>query len=150
MTEKTDIDLICPITLQLFVDPVKAADGYIYERVAITQWISLHQTSPFTRQILQINELIPQEHLQILANEKRNSELQFDANHQIVSLAKSNKYSNRIHPANLPNSSKEQNSFKKHRCQILCGIILSILMIISIILGIGFAMKYSQGKYSKI
>merc|ERR1711998_58538 len=34
-------DLICPITLQRFVDPVVACDGNVYERNAIQQWLGL-------------------------------------------------------------------------------------------------------------
>ena len=32
-------DLFCPITMELFVDPVVAADGECYERAAIEHWI---------------------------------------------------------------------------------------------------------------
>ena len=34
-------DLTCPITRQLFVDPVMAADGFSYERDAIEKWFRL-------------------------------------------------------------------------------------------------------------
>ncbi len=50
--EKTNVDnedLICPITYQMFRDPVIASDGHIYERTAIVRWISEHGTSPLTR-----------------------------------------------------------------------------------------------------
>ena len=33
-------DLCCPITRELFVDPVSAADGETYERAAIEAWIA--------------------------------------------------------------------------------------------------------------
>jgi hypothetical protein len=32
-------ELICPITLELFHDPVKAKDDHAYERESITRWI---------------------------------------------------------------------------------------------------------------
>ena len=38
-TFDTSNDLICPITLQLFRDPVLAGDGHVYEHEAITRWI---------------------------------------------------------------------------------------------------------------
>jgi len=51
--------LICPISLQLFQDPVVAEDGHTYEREAITEWILLNGTSPITRQPLIIEALRP-------------------------------------------------------------------------------------------
>ena len=33
--------LTCPITAELFQDPVVASDGATYERVAIKQWLSM-------------------------------------------------------------------------------------------------------------
>jgi len=35
-----DDDLMCPITLEIFVDPVGAADGFCYERSAIEAWFA--------------------------------------------------------------------------------------------------------------
>ena len=35
-----EADLSCPITLELFVDPVRAADGFVYERQAIVDWFA--------------------------------------------------------------------------------------------------------------
>jgi len=51
--------LVCPISLQLFQDPVVAEDGHTYEREAITEWIRLNGTSPLTRQPLNIEALRP-------------------------------------------------------------------------------------------
>ena len=34
-------------------DPVVAADGHIYERDAIVEWLENHDTSPVTRQVLE-------------------------------------------------------------------------------------------------
>jgi hypothetical protein len=36
----------CPITREIFVDPVVAADGQTYERAAIVGWLAAHGTSP--------------------------------------------------------------------------------------------------------
>ena len=66
-------DLICPITLQIFRDPVVAADGRTYERAAIVQWIAEHGTSPFIRQPLNVNELQADDYLKNLAAQRRNS-----------------------------------------------------------------------------
>jgi len=51
--------LVCPISLQLFQDPVVAEDGHTYEREAIIEWIRLNGTSPLTRQTLTIEALRP-------------------------------------------------------------------------------------------
>eukprot|EP00043_Microstomoeca_roanoka_P019705 m.225444 g.225444 ORF g.225444 m.225444 type:complete len:504 (-) comp17041_c0_seq7:4857-6368(-) len=40
----------CPITYDLFVDPVVASDGFTYERDAISHWIRENPVSPLTRQ----------------------------------------------------------------------------------------------------
>lgn len=44
--------LQCPITFELFRDPVLAQDNYTYGREAIEQWIRNNGTSPVTRQAL--------------------------------------------------------------------------------------------------
>eukprot|EP00892_Ulva_mutabilis_P006882 jgi/Ulvmu1/4566/UM002_0294.1 len=39
----------CPLTGELMLDPVRAADGFVYERSAIEQWLSLgRKVSPMT------------------------------------------------------------------------------------------------------
>jgi U-box domain len=45
-------DLCCAITLEVFRDPVRLADGITYERQAIVAWLRKHNTSPITRVIL--------------------------------------------------------------------------------------------------
>lgn len=42
----------CPITYQIFHDPVIAEDGHTYERYAIEQWLTTHITSPITREVI--------------------------------------------------------------------------------------------------
>ncbi|KAL3902913.1 MAG: hypothetical protein SGARI_005617, partial [Bacillariaceae sp.] len=54
-------DLICPITLELPLDPVMAADGRVYEREAIMQHFdsSINQAkSPFTNKVLGTKQVI--------------------------------------------------------------------------------------------
>ena len=51
--------LLCPITLELFCDPVVAQDGHTYERKAIEQWLRRNGTSPITNQSLSLEHLVP-------------------------------------------------------------------------------------------
>lgn len=39
---------LCPLTRDIFADPVFCADGYTYERNAITQYLKRHHKSPLT------------------------------------------------------------------------------------------------------
>ncbi|CAF4065541.1 unnamed protein product, partial [Rotaria magnacalcarata] len=41
-TVESSKELICPITLQIFRDPVLAGDGQIYERGTIVRWVTEH------------------------------------------------------------------------------------------------------------
>ena len=40
--------LICPISQEVFEDPVSTADGHTYERKAVENWLQNHCTSPIT------------------------------------------------------------------------------------------------------
>eukprot|EP00617_Octactis_speculum_P014023 CAMPEP_0185753866 /NCGR_PEP_ID=MMETSP1174-20130828/12557_1 /TAXON_ID=35687 /ORGANISM="Dictyocha speculum, Strain CCMP1381" /LENGTH=607 /DNA_ID=CAMNT_0028431881 /DNA_START=46 /DNA_END=1869 /DNA_ORIENTATION=+ len=42
----------CPITLEPLDDPVRASDGHVYSRAAITRWFQDHERSPMTNSIL--------------------------------------------------------------------------------------------------
>jgi serine/threonine protein kinase len=56
----TPNDLLrCPITFELFHDPVLAQDGHTYERQKIEEWIQNSGTSPMTREPLSIEQLRP-------------------------------------------------------------------------------------------
>ncbi len=48
---------VCPITLNLMIDPVKASDNIIYEKTAILDWLAINKTSPLTTKII-TNKLI--------------------------------------------------------------------------------------------
>lgn len=48
-------DICCPITNQIFLDPVLAHDGFTYEKDAIKKWLGKNDTSPMTG--LQIDNL---------------------------------------------------------------------------------------------
>ena len=65
-------ELICPLTLSTFQDPMVCADGHTYERVAITDRLRYNLTSPTTN--------LPLEHLHVAAN------------HQVCQLAEASKF----------------------------------------------------------
>eukprot|EP00802_Teleaulax_amphioxeia_P010435 Tamp_10463.p1 GENE.Tamp_10463~~Tamp_10463.p1 ORF type:complete len:446 (-),score=71.79 Tamp_10463:584-1921(-) len=50
---------VCPITGEVLLDPVLAADGHTYSRAAIAKWLEQHQTSPFTGAQLPTTQLLP-------------------------------------------------------------------------------------------
>ena len=54
---------ICPITLDLMLEPVIASDKKIYEKNAIIDWYKKDGLSPFTREVLS-SEFILQKELQ--------------------------------------------------------------------------------------
>lgn len=40
--------LLCPISQEIFEDPVSTSDGHTYEKKAIENWLQNHCTSPIT------------------------------------------------------------------------------------------------------
>ena len=55
-------ELICPIGKELMNDPVSAADGHVYERKHIQQWLDRHPTSaksPLNGEVLAHRNLTP-------------------------------------------------------------------------------------------
>ena len=42
-------DWVCPLTHDVFTDPVTASDGHTYERSAITEWYRKKESSPMTK-----------------------------------------------------------------------------------------------------
>ena len=62
-------NLTCPITMELFVDPVFCAgDGHTYERTAILRHLESNTTSPVTRQELESTNIYPNFHARMLAD----------------------------------------------------------------------------------
>ncbi|EOD25208.1 hypothetical protein EMIHUDRAFT_206382, partial [Emiliania huxleyi CCMP1516] len=57
--EEPPDDFICPITTEVMVDPVMAADGHSYERSAIERWLATKSTSPLTGEELEFTRLFP-------------------------------------------------------------------------------------------
>jgi TPR repeat protein len=50
---------LCPISQEIMVDPVFAADGHSYERTAIETWFRTKQTSPMTNDAMASTVLTP-------------------------------------------------------------------------------------------
>ncbi len=61
--------ILCPITTEIMVDPVVAADGHTYERKAIEAWLRNNNTSPKTNLQLKHKELIPNQAVRELVRE---------------------------------------------------------------------------------
>ena len=136
-------DLTCPITMELFHDPVIASDGRVYERAAITQWINEHGTSPFTRQPLQVNELQPDDHLRQLAARRRNPVVSYNVQHNTVTLPPlriGSRNARRIHPQERNNTTAAAPvNNESHKCAVcmiifcgmgFCGVVLLIILLI--------------------
>ena len=51
-------DYVCPITAEIMTDPVSTADGFTYERAAITEWLRTKDTSPKPGATLESKALI--------------------------------------------------------------------------------------------
>jgi hypothetical protein len=52
-------DYLCPITMDVMVDPVVAGDGHTYSRGGISRWLRDHRTSPKTNEVLPDGRLVP-------------------------------------------------------------------------------------------
>ena len=53
------IELCCPISLELFRDPVATLHGNVYERDAIVAWFEKHSTDPCTGERLPTTSVYP-------------------------------------------------------------------------------------------
>lgn len=51
--------LNCPLTCDIFRDPVIGVDGHTYERKDIIAWLQQHGTSPITREPMSVDSLRP-------------------------------------------------------------------------------------------
>ena len=59
---------MCPITLDLMLEPVKASDNKVYDKAAIIDWFKTNKVSPMTREELS-PEFVKQNDLQNEINE---------------------------------------------------------------------------------
>lgn len=68
-------EFVDPITHEVMLDPVVAADGNTYERDAITRWLNMSNRSPMTNLPLSHRELVPNRALrrQIVASQSTSS-----------------------------------------------------------------------------
>jgi len=132
-------ELTCPITLDIFRDPVIAKDGHVYEREAITQWVFEHGTSPLTREPLHVEELLPDDHLRRLAAEQRNSTLSYNIHHNRVPLPPLQSVPpiitqiqpNRFNPVVV---NHQQNKVNCKQCVVTVGPAISIFIIAAIVI----------------
>jgi hypothetical protein len=62
-------DLCCPVSLMLFVDPVIASDGFMYEKASIQGLLRNRMVSPMTRETLK-KEFLP-------AKQRKSTALEF-------------------------------------------------------------------------
>lgn len=63
-------EFLCPITLEVMVNPVVLADGFTYEREAIEDWMARNTYSPMTGARVS-NLMIPNTVLRVMINEWR-------------------------------------------------------------------------------
>jgi STIP1 family protein 1 len=49
--------LMCPITTELFIEPVIGSDCHTYEHKAIIVWLQEKKTSPITREPMSVDSL---------------------------------------------------------------------------------------------
>jgi len=68
-------DMCCPITLQEMFDPHTGSDGFNYERDAIVRHVTLHGSSPFTRQPMSLADLFPNRGLRAIIDNHRSAML---------------------------------------------------------------------------
>lgn len=59
-------DFLCPITEEIFINPVMIDDGNTYEKDAIEVWLKNHNTSPTTNSTLSSKDVMPNLTLQRL------------------------------------------------------------------------------------
>ena len=138
-------DLTCPITLQIFRDPVTAGDGHVYERDAIVQWITERGTSPFTREPLRIEDLQSNNRLRELATRRRNSTVAYNVGTNTVTLPpirRPRRHASRVAP--VSNNTGVQNQ-PAGRCpaSYFKLIILTVCCVSPIIVVIGLSIGLS-------
>ena len=50
---------VCPITMEVMLDPVILASGHTYDRLSITAWLKTRKTDPMTGMRLRHTEMVP-------------------------------------------------------------------------------------------
>jgi hypothetical protein len=62
---ETPDEYICPIGMEIMLDPVVCADGFSYERTNIARWLTHNVRSPKTNLPLEWRQVIPNRNLKI-------------------------------------------------------------------------------------
>ncbi|CAF0792134.1 unnamed protein product [Rotaria sordida] len=136
-------DIFCPITREIYRDPVGAADGFVYERDAITKWILQTGTSPFTRQPLKIDELKPDNKRRLLVHRRRQLTVSYDACNSTISLSSLRQVPTPVDQVDPITTSdrtyRDRVKFKKHIFQIVL-LIIAVSITIGPILGMAVGM----------
>lgn len=57
-------EFLCPLTLEIMVDPIMNREGHSYERSAIVTWLNTNTTCPLTRKPMRISDFISNRLLQ--------------------------------------------------------------------------------------
>lgn len=57
--DKVPQELVCPITLELYIEPVVLADGHTFEKESIVRWFRHHETNPMTGVKVEHKQLVP-------------------------------------------------------------------------------------------
>lgn len=80
MSSQAIIDSItCPITATIMKDPVQGNDGQTYERSAITEWLTNHQScSPITKEYMTVADLKVNSSIRFLCDKYHSGELNLD------------------------------------------------------------------------
>ena len=139
MSDDDDDSLICPITQELFRDPVLAEDGRLYERAAITRWINEHGTSPFTRQVLDVNRLQPDLELRKRAEQRRRLSVSYNRASDRIQLPPVRpppniRFNNRINVITPP----PEPIRRRTRCLSGCGTCCSWVLLLTVFICIAF------------
>jgi hypothetical protein len=71
MCQSAEHDFKCPISHEVFEDPVVASDGHTYECASITQWLLRKKTSPVTNAIMADRVLIPNHSLKSMIETRK-------------------------------------------------------------------------------
>ena len=58
-SKEIEMSMKCPISYNLFIDPVICTDGHTYERYFIENWLNTSNKSPMTGEFLYSKELYP-------------------------------------------------------------------------------------------
>uniref|UniRef100_A0A9J8B827 Uncharacterized protein n=1 Tax=Cyprinus carpio carpio TaxID=630221 RepID=A0A9J8B827_CYPCA len=68
--------LVCPLSGKIFVDPVKAKGGCVYERRAIEEYLKTNNNDPFTGKPLSCTDLTPDKNMKKSVVEYRTSQIE--------------------------------------------------------------------------